>query len=245
MSPHGRDETRTEAATGRAAKRALFARETELAARVIDYLHANEWQVWQEVQLGRVCDIVAKRGPVVWAIECKLQANLDVLDQASRWTHSAHYVSAAVPYRGGARLYGVVARLLGVGVLWVSESVLTDERGPYRRPDSRARRGTFAPLLTEEARTWPATAGSNDGKRFTEFARFCRDVAELVRANPGETAKQVIDALARHHYASDASARGALISWTREGKVPGVRLVLEGKRLRFYPADAAPAEVRP
>jgi len=47
--------------------------EEDLARRVIEWLQVEQWVVWQEVTPGAqqaVCDIVARRGPVIWAIEC-------------------------------------------------------------------------------------------------------------------------------------------------------------------------------
>jgi len=241
MSPHGRDAVSTDAGQGRAARRAPFARETDLAARVIEYLHAEQWTVWQEVGHGGgapCCDIVAKRGPAVWAIECKLRASLEVLDQASYWIGRANMVSVAVPITRGIRLYRRVARTFGVGVLWVGDLV-QHEPGPFLRVHRERWMRPLAEYLTEERRHWPVQAGTNRGGQYTEFGRFCCKVRERVEQHPGATAKQIIDAIDGHHYTSDKTARACLLSWARAGKVPGVEVRDEGRAVRLYPANGA------
>ena len=72
-------------------------KETEIAAAVVRWLVDMEWTVYQEVSLGgRVIDLVATRGPLVWAIECKVSLGLAVLEQAYGLLGYAHYVSVAV-----------------------------------------------------------------------------------------------------------------------------------------------------
>lgn len=240
MSPHGRDAFSTDAGQGRAARRAPFARETDLAQRVIEYLHAEQWTVWQEVGMGGgapCCDIVARRGPAVWAIECKLRASLEVLDQASRWIGFANLVSVAVPKPRGVNLYRRVVRTFGVGVLWVGDYV-DHEPGPFVRVHRNRSPWSLAKYLTEERRLWPAQAGTNRGGQYTEFGRFCRSVRELVEKNPGASTKQIIDDIDEHHYSNDKTARACLLSWARAGKVPGVEVRDEGRAVRLYPTSA-------
>jgi len=72
--------------------------ESELAALLVDVLKDWGWEVYQEVSGGcGVCDLVAKRGQIIWAIEAKLAFGLPVLEQAHRWRFSAHYVSILLP----------------------------------------------------------------------------------------------------------------------------------------------------
>ena len=70
------------------------ATERELAAPVVEWLSAQHFEVYQEVELhSRVADIVAVDGKRVWVIECKRTMSLDLLDQANRWRWLATWCS--------------------------------------------------------------------------------------------------------------------------------------------------------
>ena len=108
-------------------------KETEIAAAVVRWLVDMEWTVYQEVSLGgRVIDLVATRGPLVWAIECKVSLGLAVLEQAYGLLGYAHYVSVAVREPTSedsvVRWFAeqVVAAEHGIGVLEVGETYNED-----------------------------------------------------------------------------------------------------------------------
>ena len=74
--------------------------EVDLAARVVTWLEADAWDVYQEVDGA---DIVAVRGPVLWVVECKVILGFPVLDQAMRRRAEAHCVWVATPPRRTTR----------------------------------------------------------------------------------------------------------------------------------------------
>jgi len=81
-------------------KRPKIASEAALAEVVVAWLRADGWRTFHEVELprGGRADIVAARSGLVWIIETKLQAGLEVLDQAlERRRAGAHGVLVAVP----------------------------------------------------------------------------------------------------------------------------------------------------
>jgi len=216
-------------------------REEDLARRVIEWLQVEQWIVWQEVSpapRAPVCDIVAKRGAVIWAIECKTTASLEVLDQARGWTDRANYVSVAVPHRRTRYLYENFARSVGLGVLWVDSGSVTDVRGPYSRERRGQNRWSFAfrEFLTEERRLWPAAAGNNRSERWTDFHSFCHSVMRVVHTTPGISLRQAIAEIENHHYSSDVSARQSLRFWAMAGKVPDVQLYYVGRTPTLWPA---------
>ena len=112
-------------------KRPKIATEAALAEIVTTWLRADGWRTYHEVELprGGRADIIATRRGLVWIVETKLQAGLDVLDQAlDRQRAAAHGVVVAVP--GGAaaeRLAGIAGRL-DVGVIVVDEGTYYDGR---------------------------------------------------------------------------------------------------------------------
>lgn len=72
--------------------------EVALCERIIAWLKAQHWEVYQEVSLGysgNRADIVATMGPTVWVIEAKLGVSLAIIDQALAWRGYAHQISIA------------------------------------------------------------------------------------------------------------------------------------------------------
>jgi hypothetical protein len=75
-----------------------------------------------------------------------------------------------------------------------------------------------------------AEAGNADGKRYTAFMATCDKVRAKLRERGPMPVRELVNLLGKdHHYASEASARGALRKWIEAGKVDGVELVLMGK----------------
>ncbi len=99
-----------------------FKTEAEMAAHVVQYLHTQNFEVFQEVNAPLGCaDIVGRIAPLLWVVECKLTLNFDVIGQARRWTSQAHFVSVAVPFVR-SREMGTVCEILqmfGIGLLEV------------------------------------------------------------------------------------------------------------------------------
>ena len=100
-----------------------FASEAELAKVVTTWLRADGWATYHEVECrGGRADIVAVRRGLVWLVETKLRAGLEVLAQAMEKRRAgAHGVLVAVPAGPAARLLASIAGRLGVGVIAVSE----------------------------------------------------------------------------------------------------------------------------
>ena len=210
--------------------------EVAIGRAVVAWLEADGWDVWQEVGVssgGGVCDIVAKRGPVIHAIECKAAANTDVLEQAQWWVHRAHFTSVAVPRPKRNRLYGSFAKHLGIGVIWVEDgwhnygekglTVGLWEQGPMARPREDKYRRPLSYFLTDERKHWPAEAGNNQGHRYTPFRETCEYLKKVVREMPGITMRQAVERMRGHHYSDDKAARAALMQWVRLKRIPGIR----------------------
>lgn len=212
--------------------------EEKLAAGVVEWLRAQHWEVYQEVECrGSVCDIVATSGPLVWAIECKTSFGLAVLSQAFSWRPHAHFVSIAVPHRRwrtrafavqAMRDYGI-GSVIGGGYGGAQEDI---EPRLNRHADRRLR-----DALREEHKTW-AAAGNARGDRFTPFQATVREARAFVAAHPGATFREMVAAI-RHHYRSAATARSCLKRYIEAGIVEGIDLRRDGRALRVYPSEAA------
>lgn len=214
-------------------------RETDLASHVVDWLAADGWDVYQEVQPGmfaHIADIVAVRRGLLWVIECKLTLSLEVIGQAEYWRQMANWSSVAVPlvrHTSGRSAARRVCHLFGVGVLTVTRDgavQVTAAPAMNRKPLDRLRNA-----LHESQKT-AAMAGTNRGGRSTPFRRTCEQLARYVSQHPACLLKEAIDA-GQHHYASDSTARSCLAKWIKLGRVDGVRLERDGRKIRLFPRE--------
>lgn len=218
--------------------RPKFESEKALAKVAVAWLAENGWEVFQEVSTGQgspICDLVAKRGPVTWAIECKLSLNLDVIAQALHWRFRANYCAVCVP--SGRASIAAESLLQQLGVGWLFAYPEEDSRhgprlqfqaGPFRRARSDIRR-----FLREEQKTF-CEAGGNRGGHFSPFKATCREVAGAVANRPGLTMKELLSTIS-HHYGSDATARACIAKWAEAGSISGVKVQRVGKHLTLHP----------
>lgn len=238
-------------------KRPKIASEAALAEVVVAWLRADGWRTFHEVELphGGRADIVAARSGLVWIVETKLQAGLEVLDQAlERRRAGAHGVLVAVPGGPAALRLAAIAPRLGVGVIAVDE--VEDYNGTLRRVDL---------VLQPTIKAWPefvrrariselmrwCTAGHEDqaagvtGKatRWTPFKAAVREVLYDLAAAPGH--RLLLDQLAladavrayKPHHATPQLRRW--LAWAIDEKlVPGCTLDGRGKE-RAVVFDAA------
>lgn len=213
--------------------------EREIAAQVVEWLQSQNWDVYQEVQprLGtKVCDIVGVMGPLTWCVETKQRYNAAVLEQAVHWKEWAKLVSVATPPRAsGSVVYDHFCRSYGIGRLIVSPrdrwSCGVDERIQPRL--ERRTIWNIGDDVRPEHKTF-AAAGNNEGLRWTPYKATCEELRNLVEKIPGIPMKDAIDEI-RHHYSSDKVARASLAHWIDKGKVRGIRLERQGRKLYLFP----------
>lgn len=223
--------------------------EQAIAAAVVAYLEGCGHDVYQEVAVrnttgGGVADIVALvgKGREVWIIEVKTGWCLDLLRQCVDRRRFAHRVFAACPSSRSQHDTQEICRDLGIGVLTVH--VDADESFSRKvRPAVMARRQSSDPRFASALRarcsdghkTHAKAGAPSAGGRYTPFRDTCDQLAAVVRAVPGILLRDAIDRI-RHHYGSVATARSTLPKWIQEGKVPGVQIVREGRRVHLHPA---------
>jgi hypothetical protein len=156
-------------------KRTVFKSETDLARQVVLWLQDQNWEVYQEVDMGGVADIVAVQGPLTWVIECKLSMGIALMEQAAGWIGQANYVSVAIPYVRHNVFCRRVLKWLGIGILEVAAdtSYRTDQHGSAVKEETRPRlsrkvKGKLRAALCEAHKTY-AEAGNNQGRRWSPF----------------------------------------------------------------------------
>lgn len=238
-------------------------KETDLGAPLRDWLQDWGWTVYAEVQLRSNdvrADIVALRNGLIWVIEIKRSASLDLLAQLRNWQHRAHYLSAAIPgwiagrHRsiryGEGNVFSDCLTLYGAGLLgiWPDRSVIRADSEPRWQHDAGPAEEIIAPKLhrlPEQhrdyliARLHPEQQAYVPGSAVTEgfstpFTRTMRQASAFVAEHPGCTVDELAAGVA-HHYAGTATAKSCFLHWARSDLMAGVQVRIESRRARFYP----------
>lgn len=219
-------------------------KETEVGEAVAAEFRAEGWDVFCEVQAGShepICDLVARRGSLLWAVECKTTRSIDVLDQAAHWIGCANLVSVAVPdHRSRSRGWRPdgwreLAEHRGIGVFGVGSyssrnRVVT--RLTLPRVNRSIRHDWLADALVDAQRS--SVAGAAGGGHWTPFRNTCDQLRRLAAAEPGIGLRDAVDRI-QHHYGKPSTARSALSKWIHAGTVKGLRIDAG----RLYPAAEA------
>lgn len=208
-------------------------KETEIGIAVAEEFRREGWEVFGEVSTGQgqpVCDMVARRGSLLWAIECKTTRSLDVLDQAMWWTQCAHLVSVAVPGKRRKRLHrydgwAELAAHRGIGVFGVDLAGRGKPLEVAQLTFPAVRRRIRLPYLSKglvdaQRLSVPGTSG---GGRWTPFRNTCDQLRKIVAEHPGIPLREAVAKIS-HHYARNAVARSALAKWIHAGTVVGLRM---------------------
>lgn len=223
--------------------------EAELAAAVSAWLRGDGWRTYHEVPLaaGRI-DIVAVRGGrLVWAIETKLRAGLDVLEQAlERRRSGASAVLVACPSTRSTAFL-TVADKLGIGVIDVDDDRHVRLRAwPECHRHAKAEQ-ILAALRPEQEHQ---AAGKPGGEPYwTPFKSFVRDVVEVVAKmdRPVPLAEAVaLEAVTRYKPTHKLPQLKRYLVWVIDaGLAPGLALAGEGKaRTVVFDRKAVTAEQR-
>ena len=220
----------------------LKQKETDIAATIVSWLEAQEWETYKEVQVfryGTVADIVAVKGRLIWVIETKLTLTFEVIAQAIGWRGYAHFVSIGIPvtkryHNKGRHLAEQVCEDYGLGIISVDGQYISSDESP------RLDRKTFMiqyirDSLTPEQKA--SVAGSAGSNHWTPWKTTCRDLLKVVTKTPGITMKDAVSELKQHHYASDATAIGSLRQWINLNKIKGIEGRVEKGKLRLYPNE--------
>lgn len=206
--------------------------EVDLAVRVISWLEADGWDVYQEVDGA---DIVAVRHSVLWVIECKIILGFPVLEQAMHWRTRAHSVLVATaPRRTSRNVVKSFCSYAGIGWIEVptSRTVNILVRPEFNR---KAKTERLSKLLRPEHKTY-AAAGSPTGRAWTPFKETCRDLLRFVRKSPGVSMKEALSSI-KHHYNSGSSAVRSLSKMIDKGVVPGIRQERQGRSIFLFPNE--------
>lgn len=204
--------------------------EEELADKVIKTLKEWKWEIYKEVQgPGGRCDIVAKNGSILWAVECKINFGIAVLEQAYNWKYynKANYVSIALP-KDVSFMGKEICSKFGIGVLVYSKYM--DEVVEKKKPEFVRKIKPFE--LHEEQKDW-GSAGTKEGGYFTPFKKTTRSLVEAVKRKNGIEYNQLIKTL-DHHYGSLSSAKTCLKKFIETNVIPELELKIIDKKLCVF-----------
>jgi len=212
----------------------MMMKETDIAAAVIRYFQDRDegWEIFQEVKCGiSIADIVARRGRLLWVVECKVGGFLAVLGQAERWLCHANFVSIAMPGSTRTATMRRVMEPFGIGFIGVRSGYAHSEAFP------KLNRRLFPELgkaLHDDQKTF-CPAGSKHGY-WSPFKNTCAEVKKYVHNNPGCSMKDMANGI-RHHYGNDAAAIASLRGWLRDtNQIPGVRYEARGRFIVLNPS---------
>lgn len=221
------------------------ASEKDLCAVIVAHMQFNGWTVFQEVSMGGSggLDILCRRGPVLYAIECKRVFSDKLIEQAMHWRRYAHFVSVAVP-RQAPMFKANVCRLFGLGVIvasrWEGHRKFCDTVTEYRSPTFRRR---VAPGLRDHLERFHiegrCEAGTAAGSRATPFRSTCEKLLALV-ASKGSKGIGLYEAVDKidHHWGKPKTAYASVRKYIETGVIRGLRLEGSGKDARLYVAQA-------
>ena len=214
-------------------------KETDLAAKVVEWLGAQHWEVYQEVKIkGSIADIVGIQNNLVWIIECKTSLSLSLICQAIEWKRYSHFVSVAAPVnknRFSKSRYGAEKILKQYGIGMIDVRMDREEINiPQTKPalNRKAMSDIVKKSLNDNQKT-AAPAGSQGGY-WTPFQETSRATTRLVNKYPGISLKDLIEKLS-HHYASDKTAKACVRHWIEKKIIKGIVIKKEGKALNLYP----------
>ncbi len=223
----------------------MSVKEADLAKPMVQWLRSNQWEVFQEVEApGGICDIVARCGAKIWAIEVKNTLSFQLLDQVMGWRYKAHFVSICVPSikKRPTNFLLNFSAYSGIGIFFVRKENLKFTKDPnllvYRFKDPKMHRrirNDLKDCLNEAQKYW-SRAGSSGGRRWTPFQQTVADLTNVVQKHPGIPLKEAIQQISPH-YSSEKIARTSLSFHLRENPhlLPGVRAEREGRLITLYP----------
>lgn len=204
-----------------------FAKESQLGEILVPHLIRTGWEVFEEPELydnGPRCDLVAKKGDKLWALELKLDPTKKLFDQTQRWDRHVNLASAVTEYKevNRTRMEQKYSKA-GLGLIYIKTTgdILEVLFPVYtlQRDDA-----LFERLVSEQC--GDGAAGGQGGYH-TRFRATARNLLEYVKNNQGV---RLMDALPeiKHHYGGKYSAHQSLESHIRHGVIKGLRAVRRG-----------------
>jgi hypothetical protein len=200
--------------------------EKELGRFVCDWLAAEGWDVYEEVEvsmLGPRADIVAVNGPLSWIIEVKRNYSLQVMDQALRWLREccASYISIAVPILSNRcrHVQDYFHLDKGIGLIEINQGWVSTRIRPQL---NRTHRINIRNIVRPEHKVY-CDAGSANGGFYTPFKSSVASIRRYLKTNPEPTIKDLVETCgAEFHWSSPQTARACIAKYIEKGIIEGI-----------------------
>lgn len=207
-----------------------FESEAVLAQAVSDWMRSDGWRTYQEVPLGagRI-DILGVRGPLVWAVETKLRASFNLVEQAMARREGVHAALVAIPWGPKLGAFKKVLRILGLGLITArSGTDLEVAVWPEFRRQVDTRRLVAQLVPEQEAQV----AGLSAGSYWTPFKTCARGLVYMMAQHGRRSLAEVAadEALIEYKGNQGASQLRRWVLWAVErGLIPGCSVETTGK----------------
>lgn len=209
-------------------------KETDIAGALMAWLVEMGWDCYPEVKANftdRRPDIVAIQGPVLWVIETKVSASLDLLAQGRKWIGYANRVSVA-SYHYPSEVAREYCKWHGIGVLYVPLCGRDiREYGKARTLPKARTKGLRKALHPDQKQYMP---GNACGDFSSPWKRTMREAKYFIKHNPGTPLKPLIQSI-KHHYQTAPIAMSALRQWL--DRDPEIHTTREGRKIRYWAAQ--------
>lgn len=214
--------------------------EEALGALVVQYLLDDGWEVFQEVALGSVADIVVTRktregATLLGVVEVKTSLSLTLLAQAHSWKGNANVIWIAYPkpkWTKSAHFGLQVASQNHLGVLHITPGGVSEYKPPGL---ARKRNDALLDQLRPEHQEGYAKAGARGGGHYTPFKATVQRLQAVVRNQPGITLREAVLA-SQHHYTRNSTAIACLAKYLRDGVIDGIiEKVDDQGKVSLYP----------
>lgn len=196
--------------------------EAELAIKFIEYF--SDQDVYQEVPMQGICDIVVREGNIITAIEVKQSLNFEVIEQALNNKKYAHYSYVAVPWKkwGYKGIREQILKSLGIGLLTYQEvfSYKNNTKSEIKEVVSPALNRQITKPDLEDWMKRSVAGSQND--RMTAFKHFVEVMQRVVAVSPsGLTVNEVWERTPRH-YSTMSSFKSCMIRYCNQGIITNI-----------------------
>lgn len=184
-------------------------KEFELADKFIEYFN-DGYEVYKEVPAMGIIDIVAKSGPIIIAVEVKMNMNLAVIEQAWNNRIYANYSYVAIPQPQKRNFGYDVCNWHGIGVLEWSNvgGVVQSARATFNRK-------IYPPKLADYMKL--SVAGSKND-RVTAFKNTINNIVSYLERHNGAKLGDTLKII-EHHWGSFNGAKSCVYHWVKTGVI--------------------------
>ena len=185
-------------------------KESDLALKFIEYF-SEGYEVYKEVPVAGVIDMVVTDGTVKIGIEVKTKLSFKVIEQAFYKKPYLNYAYIAVPMGKDQGFAFYICRQLNIGVLLYNEKrnqIVEEVKPTLNRNKSRV-------VLHEYMKE--SVAGSQN-QRVTAFGNTVNEIVKYLQRHDGATLEEVLHNV-EYHWSNFSAAKASVYKWCANGVI--------------------------